>query len=250
MELKVAWLRPEDAPTLVAGTVHVWRLYLGLDAPSEQRARALLSPDELQRADRYRAARARRNFVLARAGLRALLGRYTGTPAQELRFVYGEFGKPELADSSTTKAIRFNLSHSADWALIGVTTGAEIGVDIERRRRMKDMDSVADHWFSDLELKTYYSQSDAMRALTFYRAWTRKEAYIKAIGTGMSYPSKNFDIEIGPGSAARILRIEGDTAAAGGWTLFAFEPAVGYLGAAAVRGTGFELRCFDLEPRG
>lgn len=175
-------------------TEDVVRLFhLDLQAGEEQFPAALdlLSPDERRRADRLRNARARRNFVLARAQLRRLLGAYCGLPADEVVLAQGPHGRPEMAQGQGDRILRFSVSHSRDRGAIALTGKWPVGVDIESWRSLDRLDLVAEASFSPLELYLWRVEGKDPRA-SFFALWTRKEAYLKAVGTGLGTPLQSF----------------------------------------------------------
>ncbi len=168
----------------------------------------------------------RTSFTLARGALRLLLARAAGEPAAALRFTYGEKGKPSLAAAGR---IRFNLSHSGGLALVAITLDCELGVDIEKIRPMPDLQDVARRFFS-------------IREAAFFRCWTRKEAYIKTIGDGLSAPLDGFAVSLRPDEPARLIHLNGDAAAARAWSLHDLEIDPGYAAALAYRDARREVR--------
>lgn len=240
------WLAPDDHPALAAGEVHVWRVALewpGDTAPLER----LLATDERQRAARFHFDRDRRHFVIGRATLRALLGRYLGAPPEGLQLRYNAFGKPELA-GATTGTPAFNLSHAHGLALYAFGIGRALGVDIEYIRHDIEADQIAGHFFSPAERAALAQLPAAERRAAFFRCWTRKEAYIKAHGMGLSLPLDQFDVSLLPGEPARLLATRTDPADAARWSLCALEPGDGWAAALAAEGHGWRLRCWQGAP--
>ncbi len=205
---------------LKAGEVHVWTFALA-DAPD---LTALLSPDERTRAGRYLHADARRQFTAARGGLRLLLSRYLGTPPERITFTATGNGKP------ATAGVSFNVSHSHEVALIAVACGIELGVDVECVRPRESWPDMARRFFTPGEA------ARCVDLLSFYHTWVRKEAFLKALGLGLSHGLERFAVSVPPDDPARILYIDGDEAAARRWTLAELSPADGYVGALAAEG--------------
>jgi 4'-phosphopantetheinyl transferase len=192
---------------------------------------ALLSEDERQRASRFAFDRDRRRFIVARSRLRQLLGMQLAVRPESVALVYGERGKPALARSFASADLRFNVSHAADVAVYAFTLGRAIGIDVEALRMIPDADEIAARWFSPRENEAYLSLDPRDRPLGFFNCWTRKEAFIKALGDGLSYPLDRFDVSLAPGEPARILRVDGTTEDHCGWTLHCFSPGPGLIGA-------------------
>jgi 4'-phosphopantetheinyl transferase len=183
------------------GSVGLWRVDLG-QAPGEA-AVATLSAAEQTRAVRFVFERDRRRYLAAHVALRRLLAEATGIAASDLVFDEGPFGKPYLPGPA---APSFNLSHSGDVALIGIgPPGVEIGVDVEVPRTMSDALELAERHFAPAEIDTLRSTPPAQRDQAFLCGWTRKEACLKAIGSGLSIAPHTFDAGLAP--AARAVAI-------------------------------------------
>jgi 4'-phosphopantetheinyl transferase len=213
--------------------VHLWLVRLDASDHDFARSLAWLSPDETDRAERFHFPRHRRAFVLGRAALRALLAAYLGIGPAEVRFEYGPQGKPTLAEAGS--ALRFNASNSGNLAACAFTTGCEIGVDIEQHRALHDLENIALRFFSSEETADLLEHPEADRISAFFHCWTRKEAYIKARGGGLSIPLDSFRVTLQPGAAARMVSLEGSADEARAWTLHDFDPAPEYSGAIAYR---------------
>lgn len=225
------------------GEVHVWRV--PLDPPPELVAelRALLSADEAARADRFHFDRHRRRYTVGRGVLRRLLAAYAGAEPGSLSFEYGPREKPRLA-AGLAPGLEFNLSNSEELALVAVTTGVEIGVDLEALRPMEDALEISERFFSAPERTALAACPAQDRDAAFFRCWTRKEAYVKAVGDGIALGLDRFDVSLDPGEAARFLALEGDPARAAQWSLTHIEPAPGYTGALALPAHPREIKGF------
>ena len=215
--------------------VHVWAANL-----DSQRSTDALSPDERERIARFHHPEDRQRHAAARAALRELLGEYAAIDPGAVRFSYGPRGKPSLAEP--TDGIHFNLSHSEAVAVYAVALGAEVGVDIERVRPSDDLEDVARDYFSAREVAALLALPAALRPRAFFDCWTRKEAYIKAVGDGLACPLDRFEVTLAPGDPARLLTIDGDETAAERWTMWAFETLPGFSAALAIEARGVELR--------
>lgn len=196
-----------------------------------------LSPDEMARAARFVFERDRRRFARGRARTRALLGGYLGIDAGQLRFEYESHGKPRLASGQGGSDLDFNVSHSETLLAVAISSAGPVGVDVEAVRCLDDRDALARRTFAPAEVRCLESLAAEDRDAGFFRAWTRKEAFVKALGEGLSHPLDRFEVSITPGQPAKILSIDGDCAAAAAWHLENAPLADGYLGAVAVRGT-------------
>ncbi len=217
------------------GEVHLWIARLESSDAAFARSLSWLAPEEIARAERFHFDRHRRAFVLGRAALRALLGNYLGTAPAEIRFVYGPQGKPALAapPSDESSALRFNVSNSGNLAAYVFTTGCEIGVDLEQYRQVRDLSHIADRFFSPAETAELLALPQEEQEAGFFNCWTRKEAYIKAVGGGLSIRLDSFQVTLRPRAAPRVVLLEGSAERARNWTLHAFTPAPDYAGAIA-----------------
>ncbi|AYG69903.1 MULTISPECIES: 4'-phosphopantetheinyl transferase superfamily protein [unclassified Rhizobium] len=220
-----------------------WRL----DAPPTDlgASTTLLSLDERARADRFIHDHHRLRFVAARSGMRLILGRYLGLPPQAIRFNYGDHGKPSVSAGGAA-SIRFNLSHSADLAVLAVSDRYELGVDIEEIRFLKE--DVAKRFFSRREYGTLRSLPAECYLDGFYRCWTRKEAFIKAHGAGLSLPLDSFDVTFDWSSEPRLERLEGEPDAPENWIVLELATPINFAGAIVASTGGRRLRlCYRSE---
>lgn len=216
---------------LAARSIAGWRI--DLEQPDEVVAALgdVLSPDESERASRFVFARDRRRFVVTRASLRVLLGRHSDVAARAIRFAYAPHGKPSLAPRSTPAPVHFNVSHSQELALIALAPDVPLGVDVEAVRPMRDLADIASRYFTAAEAETIASVPPAERELAFFLCWTRKEAFSKVLGDGLTLALDRYRVACRPGDPARILEIDGDPATAAAWSVFDLRPAPGFVGA-------------------
>src|SRR5438874_9526998 len=197
-------------------------------------AAALLSDAERQRASRFLFDRDRDRFIVGRARLRQLLAARLGTRPESVELVYGAHGKPALARRFADSDLRFNVSHCDDVTLYAFSCGREIGVDVEAVRVLGDADDIAGRFFSHRENQAYRALERRDRPLGFFQCWTRKEAFIKALGDGLSYPLDRFDVSLAPGEPAEILRVEAMPGACCGWRMESLSPAPGFVAAVVI----------------
>ena len=218
------------------GEVHVWRISLNQPGLRLDLLSRTLSADELARAGRFRFKRDRDRYTAARATLRVILARYLASDPTSVAFTYGPQGKPALDWGPGELALGFNLTHSAELALLAVTVESSVGVDLERVRPFEDARSVAARIFSARELAEFQRLAPAHQEAAFYNAWTRKEAFVKATGLGFSTDVAEVEVTFAPGLPARLMRLHGDTEAAAGWTLRELSTGPRYAAAVALRG--------------
>lgn len=239
VNLRQEWQRPPTVLSLGADEIHCWIAPLDQPPAVLETLAQCLSTDERERAAGFYFERHRAHFIAARGILRHLLARYTGQSPSDLRFAYTGNGKPSLRGYD---CMRFNLSHSGDLVLYAFTHCREVGVDLEQARPLSDLDSLAERNFSAIEVTALKTLPPDERLNAFFACWTRKEAFIKALGDGLSYPLDQFDVSFLPGEPARLLRVLGDPAAPSRWQMTALDPAEGYAAAVVVEGQGVILR--------
>lgn len=220
---------------LPADVVHLWKKAFDASPQEMERCSEVLSPEERARAQRFRVEPPRRAFILTRGTLRILLGKYLNQAPNDLSFRYTEFGKPFLNES---KELRFNVSHTDGIALLAFVGGPEVGVDVEKIRPVKDLKNLANRFFSPAERdRLNRIAADDELHTAFFRCWTRKEAYIKGKGEGLSIPLHQFDVSLEPGETQALIATRPDPSEAGRWLLrdVSFDPS--YVAALAIEAT-------------
>jgi 4'-phosphopantetheinyl transferase len=241
-----SWLRPPAELALGPDDVHVWRVSLAQSRADIAALAGVLRDDERSRAARFVFDRDRDAFTVARGSLRTLLGRYLGCPPRELELGYRDKGKPYLL-TPPGEPVRFNVSHSGEIALIAFARDRELGVDVERSRPMSDLLAVARLSFSPPEHAALCALPERDHQAAFFACWSRKEAFIKATGEGVSQLN-DFEVSLLPGEPARIVRIEGEVPAQPRWSMTGLPAIAGYALALVVEGRPYHLRCFDWPP--
>ena len=243
--IHVAWDFPPQELKLDNHEVHVWCAALDRDQLSVQRLWPTLAADERARAQRFHFQKDRKRFVVRRGLLRAILGRYQGVEPDRLQFCYGPHGKPELTSDCGGETLCFNLSHSEGLALYAVTRQRRIGVDLEYIRPELVQEEIAERFFSPREVAALRTLSGYMQQQAFFDCWTRKEAYIKAVGEGLSLPLDQFDVSLRPGERVALLRTTWDPQEACRWLLQDSRPGPRYAGALCVEGHDWQLACWQ-----
>lgn len=230
------WRAPVGRAALRDDEVHVWRVGLEESGARLERLWRLLDAEERRRAERYHFERDRRHFIVARGTLRRLLGDYLDLAPESLRFSYSAYGKPALEDEARAVApdLRFNLSHSGALALYVFARGRELGIDIERMREDFDLQELAARFFSAAESRALLELPAGLRTRAFFNCWTRKEAYVKARGEGLSHPLDTFCVSLVPGSAAALVETRNDPRETARWRLHDLAPAPDYAAALAI----------------
>lgn len=235
------WSVPTQWPELRADEAHVWRAALEQPPAEVERLSRHLSADEMARAARFRFPLHRDHFIVARGLLRLIIGRYLQVAAPSLTFAYSPYGKPQLAGAFENSNLRFNLSHSHELVLYALTRRRDLGVDVERLRADVVGEGIAERFFSAAEIKALRALPEESQVEAFFNCWTRKEAYIKAIGEGLSHPLDQFDVSLAPGEPARLIGTRGDPQELERWSLFDLAPGDGYAGALIVEGRDLEV---------
>ena len=221
------WKESPVAPPLARGEVHVWHICLG---PIPPEMWALLSEDEQARANRFHFERDRDRFAACRAKLRLLLSQYAGEPPAQLVFDYGPLGKPSLRGQTGRDALCFNVSHTGDAALLAFARGRQLGVDVENVKTTLDFTALASRFMAVREADYVHGAADAARA--FYACWTRKEAWMKAVGCGLSEATEQFDVSASLGKITADLRCEEVSEL--DWTAYDLAPGPDLIAAAVV----------------
>jgi 4'-phosphopantetheinyl transferase len=237
----VSWCAPPSSLVLDSNAVHVWRADLNESPAQIDHFLNTLAPDERTRAERFYFQRDRGHFIVARGVLRATLGKYLHRAPESLIFCYSSHGKPALAPESGGDAIRFNLSHSHDIALYAFTRTYEIGIDVEWIRREIEAEQIAERFFSPQEVAALHALPKEQRCYAFFLCWTRKEAYIKARGEGLSLPLDQFDVSLTPEQPAALLATRPDPNEARKWSLRELTPGPGYVAALATERDDWSL---------
>jgi 4'-phosphopantetheinyl transferase len=210
---------------------HVWLAALPNDAVRLSALIACLSPDELERAARFRVEAPRRLFMFGRAVLRQLLGGYLDIPPAAVTLGYEPRGKPFLRSPPADHVLHFNLSHTDAQVAIAFSRDRRIGVDIESHQRLDDWPAVADRVFSAAELTTLYGLPESVRRAAFFKGWTCKEAYLKATGDGLSDEVRTIEVSVVPGGAAQLLAAPGGPEAIRRWAISMVPMPEGMTGA-------------------
>jgi 4'-phosphopantetheinyl transferase len=221
------------ALNLPVNDIHIWRAHTGHQAARQRLGMNLLSSDERARANRYHFERDRRCFVVGRALLRTILARYLESAPSKVQFTYGPHGKPSLAEGCGNTRLCFNVADSHELILLAFSRRLELGIDLEYMRDLPDAEQIAARFFSAEEHAVWQSLPADQKVAGFYNCWTRKEAFIKATGQGLSYPLRRFEVSLTPGEPARVMRIDGSVQQATGWALWMLNPGPDYAGALA-----------------
>ena len=243
MSKSTVWSQSPASVSPQSGEVHVWRVDLEQPEDVVQQFRSTLEDEEIHRADRFHFEKDRRAFAVSRGFLRHVIGRYLETKPDALRFSYGRYGKPALDGEHKSNALRFNMSHSRAVALVAVTKSKEVGVDVEYIRADFATEDIARRFFSPREVEAFNALPRDQQVAAFFRCWTRKEAYIKAIGRGLSQPLDGFDVTLLPDVPPALLRADEDDASR--WSLSDIDVGDDYAAALVVERQISNMRCWQ-----
>jgi 4'-phosphopantetheinyl transferase len=240
MAIQCHWPSNSGNLLLVPGEIHVWSARLDSAGPLLERLAATLSVDETARANRFFFARDRNAFIVARGILRQLLASYLHRAPTDLQFAYQPRGKPFLAPPSLDTPLEFNIAHSHGLALMAFSLGPALGVDVEFVRSDFASEEIAERYFAPQEVAELLSLPPAQRPEGFFYGWTRKEAYVKALGDGLQIPLASFRVSLTPSQPAVL-----ECADSGSWSLHSLSPAVDFAGALVAEGKDRLVRCWN-----
>jgi 4'-phosphopantetheinyl transferase len=228
--------------------IHVWKVALGTSDHVEASSWSVLADDEVQRARRFRFAPDRDRFVVCRAALRSIMGRYLGLAPETLRFAASASGKPHLCPRHHRTSLRFNVSHSRNLALIAVSTARELGVDVEGLRPLRDADAIVARFFSAREHAAFAALPAGQRLETFFTWWTGKEAYLKGRGDGLRRALDSFELEVDIRSGeARVLDRADPGHDGAPWIVRRLRVGGDHAAALAAQGRDWSLAQFDFR---
>ncbi len=240
----VSW-KPHPGPYIVAPEqVDLWLARLDTFGDVERRYMSLLSLDELERASSFRFDSHRDAFCIGRGLLRLILARYLSVAPQKIYLQYSAYGRPALGGKEAG-VLEFNLAHSGEWVLYAISLPRRIGVDIERVQTRDDLMQLAQSFFASEEIQSLLALPAEQRASAFYACWTRKEAFIKALGKGLSYPLDGFCVSVAPGETARLLAVRDGLEIASNWSLFDIPFGPDYRAALALDGPVRKINYWD-----
>ncbi len=240
-QLNNIWTETSFQPILKPKDVHVWSVDFNVDPKTLERYWELLSIDEKKRVEKFRFKKDVIQFIVSRGVLRRLLGHYLNEEPTKITFQYGENGKPKLEDKYS---LQFNLSHAGKKAVMGFVHHFTIGVDVELIKPDVDLRYLATRFFSSKESNKLLRLPDAEIPQAFYNCWTRKEAFIKAKGDGLSFPLDQFEVSFIPGEETALIATHWSPEEKEKWELFSFDIGTDYSGAVAIEGQTNRIKFF------
>jgi 4'-phosphopantetheinyl transferase len=223
---------------LSSNDVHIWKINLQQSALKIEEFQSTLSSDEVTRANRFKFSEHRRRFIVGRGSLRYILSSYLNIKPAQIKFDYQPHGKPFLTADFVDSGIFFNLSHSQDLGLLGISYKRLIGVDIEYIRRVADLETLAQRFFLPAEYEVIKSVLPEQKHQVFFRYWTCKEAFLKATGDGLA-KLENIGIDLTPNQPAQLL-------VSGNWYLQELQPAENFVAAVVVANHNSQFQFWQL----
>lgn len=248
MRKSIKWERLQrisDVSPLSDGELHIWKINSENFIQSSPVLYEILSVEEKQRAERFHFENDKIVYICARSILRMLLSKYINQDYSSIDFNFNEYGKPELPEVINPKNIKFNVSHSENLVLIGFIPNVSLGVDIEYILPNSDLIEIASKYFSSKEIDSLIRFPGEKRTEAFFNCWTRKEAFIKAVGEGLSYPLDKFSVSLNDEFDVEIT-IENNQQESSQWKLISFQPEERFAGAFAVKGQIKKINFFEL----
>ncbi|MHB8596181.1 MAG: 4'-phosphopantetheinyl transferase family protein [Ktedonobacteraceae bacterium] len=241
------WNIPPPDIVLQNNEVHVWRASLNAPLSNIESLKLLLTDEEVARAERFYFEKGRHGYIVTHGILRILLGRYLDVDPRQLRFGTNTYGKPSVENPARDARLHFNLSHTHELVVFAFTYLGEVGIDIEYMRANVEYEELAKHFFSPYESAVLHNLPEDMKQEAFFNCWTRKEAYIKARGMGLSLPLDLFDVSLKPGEPAALLGSRENGQEVARWTFQAMSMPPDYAGALAIEGHGWHTNYWQWE---
>ena len=238
------WVNPPDNLILSEDEAHIWRADLDLNECFQSSFLKLLSPDEKKRAEKFRFAKDSQRFIATRGILRSLIGKYLEINPAEISFQYSEFGKPGIANNNS---LQFNISHSQNIALFAFTEKFNIGIDVEFVNPNIEVKEIAARFFSTNEIKNLLALPEKQQTLGFFYCWTRKEAFIKAVGKGLSFPLDKFEVSLEPDKPAKLLAIDRQPKDVSKWSIYSLSPEPNFAGSLVIEGLVEKVKCWSWQ---
>ncbi len=243
--IKSYWKSPSSNPRIRTGEIHIWRILLDPSREKTSSNRRVLSQSENRRADRYIRDIDRFRFISGRSAIRTILGQYLNIKASKIKMLTNPQGKPFLKESSN---LRFNLSHSENYAVLAVTKIYPIGIDLEFTHAIKEMNTLVMQYFSTNEIEQYRSLPEDLQIKGFFNGWTAKEAFVKALGKGFSLPLNQFSLSLIPDKPVVLITSNLDSISQRQWTFFRLEPINGSICTVAVQSKDIKsIKIWDFQ---
>ena len=229
------------------GEIHLWSSLL--DQPNDiiNRFCTILSKEEKDRINKYKFKSLRDRHTVSKGLLKSLISNYLNIKTEEINFVQNEYGKPSLHPELNEIDLQFNVSHSEHLGMFAFTTGQELGIDVESIQETPNLNEIVDMCFSDFEKEWFYKSEPGLQKELFYKVWTGKEAFIKAIGTGLSFPLKEIEFKINSKKAIKFQSKHGDLSYQRKWNIYTFNPLPNFISSLVVDINGLKIRKYSWD---
>jgi 4'-phosphopantetheinyl transferase len=238
------WCEPPEILAPGQSEIHVWKINLATPA-AVARLEIFLSAEEREQAARFHFVADKRRFTVRRAVRRQLLAACLEKKPEAVHIRLSSHGQPAIVGQEGAGGLRFSCSHSADWGLVAIASGIELGVDLEQHRPLADAEGLARTYFSDAEIRELAGLPESLKTAGFFNCWTRKEAFVKAIGLGLAFPLNRFSVSLAPGQPAVLLDVAEDCGPAKKWTMVSLEPSADYSSALVFEGKAAPVKFFQ-----
>lgn len=229
----VNWKKPDTNAFILDSNIHIWHFEFSAFKDDLDLYEKVLSNDEIKRADKFYFKIDRKRYIVTRSILRIIISKINRVPPQEIIFKFNEYGKPQL--SAPVSGIYFNSSHSGNKGMTAITDIAEVGIDVEQHRKNMATEKIAKRFFSSKEVEEFTALQNNSKQTGFFNGWTRKEAFIKALGLGLAMPLKNFDVSLTPQKKVQIYGIRRINEIPENWTLLDIPIQSTYSAALAIK---------------
>lgn len=239
------WNNPPKKFLLEAGQAHVWRIDLRTLGQDLNLYEDVLSEVEFSKAQKFYFQADRIRYACTRATTRRILGKYLHIAPGNLVFGYNQYGKPHLDDMKLERNLDFNISHAGNISLLAVVKDRRIGVDLEKVHNDDSLNTIAKRFFTPDEFERLILLPDALRPEAFFTCWTRKEAFIKARGEGLTIPLDQFAVTFSPDEIPGVTYNRYTPEESELWEMYHLEPDEGYVGALVVEGTSLDVVGWD-----
>lgn len=229
------------------GEIHLWSALL--DQPDEiiNRFYSVLSEEEKYRINKYKFKFLRDRQTVSIGLIKSLISNYLNIKTEEINFVQNKYGKPSLHPELNEIDLQFNVSHSEHLGMFAFTTGQELGLDVESIQETPNLNEIIDMCFSDFEKEWFYKSEPGLQEELFYKVWTGKEAFIKAIGTGLSFPLKEIEFKINSKKIIEFKSINGDLSYRRKWNIYTFNPLPNFISSLVVETNGLKIRKYSWD---
>lgn len=229
------------------GEIHLWSSLLDQTDDIINHFWAILSKEEKDRISKYKFKFLRDRHTVSKGLLKSFISNYLNIETEEISFVQNEFGKPSLQPELNEIGLQFNVSHSEHLGMFAFTKAHELGIDVESIQETSNLHEIIDMCFSDFEKEWFYKSEPGLQKELFYNVWTGKEAFIKAIGTGLSFPLKEIEFKINNNKKIEFQSIHGDLSYREKWNIFTSNPIPNFISSLVVENSGLKIRRYSWD---